>query len=73
MASLEDMLRSFALLSSAPAELPALGKVNGAFDRQIFFARSPYPALPRVRDARRARRAFIFGEVYSQFWVLGPY
>eukprot|EP00937_MAST-01D_sp_MAST-1D-sp2_P002188 g2188.t1 len=39
MASLEDMLRSFALLSSAPAELPALGKVNGAFDRQIFLLR----------------------------------
>ena len=39
MATMEDMLRSFAQLSSAPAELPALGKVGGAFDRQVFLLR----------------------------------
>ena len=39
MSTLEDMLSSFAQLSSAPAELPALGKANGAFGRQIFLLR----------------------------------
>ena len=39
MATMEDMLRSFAQLSSAPAELPALGKVGCVFDRQVFLLR----------------------------------